>query len=234
MPIRLASRNKSPVNGFRFRQLETKWKSWEQDPSTLWSFSTLCTVLRNHRLSNPQFKLETDMGKIMEEVDRANATRMKTIPGAEEYYIEEGGAAIATPKALRPHPNVVAKSDMISAGAKLLSEWKKEGYGTVSQEEANRRADICAVCPKNGDGGFEKFFTIPLSKLITSQVEGFRKMELVTTSDDKLKTCTACLCPLKLKVWCQMPLILKHLQPEAKADLDSACWITESERVDNT
>lgn len=223
--IRLASLQKSPVNGFRFHQLETKWRSHEADPTTLWSFDTLCTALRNHRLANPQFKLSTDMGKIRQEVETQNAIRMRSIPGAEEYYIEEGGAAIATPKAFRPHPDVAGRASLISAGVKLLSEWRAEGYGTVSQEEANRRAEICAVCPKNGTGGFEKFFTIPLCKVIHNQVEEFRKMELVTMSDEKLHTCLSCLCPLKLKVWCELPLVLKHLQPEAKADLDKSCWI---------
>lgn len=168
------------------------------------------------------------MNKIMEEVDTANARRMMTIPGAESYYIAdgEGGANMAPPKAASPLASAAAgKFELLNAGYALLSEWKTEGYGTVAQEEANRRAEICAGCPKNGDGGFEKYFTVPFSKLVQKQVEGFKALELATPSDEKLNTCTACLCPLRLKIWCPLDLIEKHLSEKARAELHEACWI---------
>lgn len=230
MSIKLKSRTQSPVNGFRFEQRETGWKNWEVDQVTLWDFQALCMALRNHRIANPRFKLNTDFAAIQEEVDQANALRMTTIPGAESYIMRSGGAAeggptYVAPKAPSAVAAVVAAAKKLNAGHQLLSEWKESGYNPVADHEAERRAAICATCPQNQPGGFERFFTIPFSQKVKADIEDFKSRNLMTSYDEKLEVCSGCLCPLKLKVWTPMDLIQKHMTEETKAALDPRCWI---------
>lgn len=227
--MRLKSRLSACVDGFRYIQKETGWKSWEADPVTLWDFNGLCVAIQKHRQANPRFKLSTDFVTIQAEVDLVNAQRMTTIPGADIYVIDSqiGGQPAETKKVPEAAPTVAAKAKLLNAGHSLIQEWKREGYDVVPSDESSRRADICSRCPKNGSGGLERYFTLPMSALIKRDMEELQGRKLTTPSDEKLGICSACLCPLKVKVHCALPLIQKHLQPEAKAELWSECWILE-------
>lgn len=70
--------------------------------------------------------------------------------------------------------------------------------GQVSQEEAERRAKICATCPSNTDQLVD--FCIGCStRDLVSKVTGFMQSKH-TSQDAKLKNCKECHCNLRLKV----------------------------------
>lgn len=68
----------------------------------------------------------------------------------------------------------------------------------VEQDEANRRAAICAVCPLNQP--IEGKISKQADKVMLKQVDG-----RTTPLDSQLQNCAACSCPLKLSV---------HLHPD--------------------
>jgi len=119
----------------------------------------------------------------------------------------------------------VAAVKKLAAGGALLLEWEVSGEAPVPNEIATQRASICAECPKNQKGDFTRWFTKPVSELVKKKMQRVHAMNLKTVHDDKLGTCVACECPLKLKVFCGIDLIHKHLKPEAKAELWEKCWI---------
>lgn len=222
MPLQLKNLWQSVPNGFQYTQKETGWSL------TTWDFNELCRAVQKHRQSNPKFGLSLDLSDIESEVNQVNAQRMMTIPGAEIYVQNSGGSVIASAlgKTIPRRLVVVAeKIGQLNAGRALLAEWKLSGYSPVDSQESNRRAQICSECPKNGTGDLTRWFTVPASERIRKEIEGLRDEKLTTEFDDKLGICEACLCPLKLKVHTPMPLILKHLSPQSRAELDPRCWI---------
>lgn len=91
---------------------------------------------------------------------------------------------------------------------------------------AEQRAAVCAVCPLNQAGDWTALFTVPVSNTIRAVLGAIKGQGLTTTRDEALHVCSACACPMKLKVWCRLPHILNHMPAESKAALDPRCWIT--------
>lgn len=108
-----------------------------------------------------------------------------------------------------------------------LTAWLGSGGECVDIKEAERRAAICAVCPKNHrtEGWLLGLFTRPAIRGIRMQLERKCDMRLETSLDPLLGLCTACFCVLILKVWTPPEMILKHLKPKTKAKLHPDCWI---------
>lgn len=77
----------------------------------------------------------------------------------------------------------------------------------------------------NGEGGLEAYFTVPASNAIRAQLERKHAMKLETPSDEHLGVCTACDCPLKLKVWMPLDRILAKMPKAAYDALHVNCWI---------
>lgn len=125
----------------------------------------------------------------------------------------------------------VASVKKLAAGGATLLEWSEEGMPHVVQSVADKRASICAVCPKNEQGkSLTEYFTAPLAAVIQKRFDKMAEMNLRTPSDDKLFTCQACLCPLRTKVWFPDELVLKRLKSEWKAELNQEnprCWILD-------
>ncbi len=79
----------------------------------------------------------------------------------------------------------------ITKPAELL-DWLGDGAKPVLSEEAERRAKICASCPLN----------VPKSILIPLAIDTIRlKLKLRVPDEWRLRTCGACSCDLRLKVW---------------------------------
>jgi hypothetical protein len=151
--------------------------------------------------------------------------------GWDEYIAAEGSPTL--PKSTPQHQQAtlqslkaaaVAARELV-AGAKTLIEWEDSGEPPVPADVALARAIICAGCPKNEKGGLETWFTKPASELIRRRVEKAQGRGLSTPRDDQLNICTACHCPLKLKVHIGLAWIEKRLTPEQKGRLDPRCWI---------
>ncbi|MAE87949.1 MAG: hypothetical protein CMB80_34760 [Flammeovirgaceae bacterium] len=112
-------------------------------------------------------------------------------------------------------PRKLSVSD-IGTFFSAVNKWRRSGYAVVDQEEADRRAAICAQCPKN------------------VKIEGctgcFRLLQKVkdaigeskTSSDHLLKGCEVCACSLQAKVW--LPKEVGHVNGKEQEWPDH-CWL---------
>jgi hypothetical protein len=241
MSLRLKSRTVLPPKGILFEEKSTGFQSWIADPTSRWDFRRCCRLVQQHRQSNPgisaRLGLSTDLGVIEDEVDKANALRVSAIPNADIYLMEGNSPP---PKSLAP-PSlnrlaaVAGAVKKIQAGAELLLEWEESGEAPVDSVTATNRARICVGCPKNGKSALTEWFTVPASELIRKRISRLNDLNLSTPYDPGINVCVACLCPLRLKVHVSLHLALKHLTPEARAQLDPSCWMlheTESFSTD--
>lgn len=90
----------------------------------------------------------------------------------------------------------------------------------VNQEEAERRAAICASCPKNTDRVTEFCVTCATRGLVSSINQFLTSQH--TSNDHQLKNCGICHCDLKMKVWCpKEPMD----EPEYREQWPEHCWM---------
>ena len=110
---------------------------------------------------------------------------------------------------------------MDSAGDKgnfifSMKKWMMTGGAVVSDDEAERRASICAVCPHNSEAvGCSKCQQI-LPKVMS--LIGGR----TTSYHDQLESCDRCACSLKAKVW----LPMKVVAGGKVLTLPKKCWMS--------
>ncbi len=214
----------SPVNGWQFHQPQTGWDLQKAAPQAVWDFGSAVTAIIAHRYANPRFKLATDRKTVEDELDSTNALRMLSIPGAEVYVQADPNALPKT--VLRPLGH---KLQSAVAGANAIVSWISSGAEAVSQTLANERAEICATCPMNSGGDWMSLFTVPAQAAIRIAMNQRRDWKLGTPTDDRLHVCSACNCPLKLKVHMPIDLIKKNMPKEAYSNLASFCWIRENQ-----
>ncbi len=225
----LIDRQRQIPGGFRFYQPETKWRSapWA-------SFDSIVASLIAHRRGNPALASKhawsTDTVSVSAEVDRYNA--MVCAQMGWTKYISVGGGPAPIPKssplspiALSQISAAAAKVRKIWAGVKSLNDWLDSGEPAVEPVKSEKRAAICAECPKNGKGDLTSWFTVPAAESIKRQLEVLAERKLTTFSDDKLNVCEVCLCPLKLKV--HTPAKYIKTPPDTMAELKAVpnCWI---------
>ena len=228
---------KSIPGGFQFFVPQTNWK-----PAPFSSIDSIVQQLIQHRRGRPDLVAKhgwsLDLAQVTAEVT-AYQVAVCVQNGWNDYLL--GGSEGAVPFQPPTRHSLLSKVRSVAGGAEILVNWMQEGQPTVSQEVANKRAFVCAElqregrkdengnpipgCPKNGKGGLEAYFTVPVSNAIRHELERKREMKLETPSDESLNVCTACSCPLKLKVWVPLPNILPNLTAEQKVALDSSCWI---------
>jgi hypothetical protein len=92
----------------------------------------------------------------------------------------------------------------------------------VDQEEANRRAAICATCPKNTDKLVE-FCVSCSTRSLVGHINQFLTSRH-TPSDPLLKTCQICSCDLKMKCWCPKSS-MDEPELRDKWPTDHPCWM---------
>lgn len=222
--LRLRNRNKCPINGFQYFQPETGREFTE------WSFSAICEKVQADRQANPRFNLTTDRDLIESEIDYVNALRMSKVQGGEEY-IADPTASVASPV---PNPKASApqflhRVGQVAAGAVALVDWIKDRAEAVPPEKAYHRASVCVTCPMNDKkADLLDYFTIPASEAIRAAISLRSEWKLETPFDDLLNVCSACSCPIKLKLWLPLDKILSKMNDETKAGLHANCWITKT------
>jgi hypothetical protein len=113
-------------------------------------------------------------------------------------------------------------------GAITLEEWFGRDLQGVPKEVAERRASICSQCPKNRTERWMDRWPVYASNLFRIR-NTMRERGMVTTKDLALNVCSVCDCPLKLKVYCPLDIIKKHMPSDVIARLDPSCWITKPE-----
>lgn len=107
------------------------------------------------------------------------------------YCSTVGGVACGEPPPVAPH-------DLRALAERFLRTAKKfvfDGGQKVPQEEAERRAAICATCPKNTHADWcSGCFLTSLTASAVKMVSGW-----TTSQDAKLQSCSVCGCRLSLK-----------------------------------
>lgn len=90
----------------------------------------------------------------------------------------------------------------------------------VGQEEADRRAAICAACPMNKDRVTEFCVSCATRGLVSAANQFLTSKH--TPSDPALNHCGVCQCDLKMKVWCpKEPMD----EPEYRSQWPEHCWM---------
>ena len=226
---RLRDRNRQIPGGLRYIQAETGWNSTKHlAPGP--SLRALATAILNHRRGNPHLAMlhgwKMTLEEIEIEVEVYNA-KICIDHGWHDYVAVVQGEP-SFPK-YQPPPRTLAEGAVAAkVGAKILLKWLGDGGNPVHNAEAERRAVICAVCPRNDRGDWTRFFTVPAAEMIRKQIEAAKSINLTTTKDAELNVCDACGCPLKLKVHVPLPYILKHTSPEEMGKFHEDCWIIKN------
>lgn len=229
---RLKNRRASPPNGFLYTQKETGWENWKVDPSSQWDFYLCTRAIQAHRKANPQFKLNTSLPAIEEELDAVTSARVTAMPGTESYLMEVGGAAPSFQSApVNNLQSLVAAVKAVSTGAANINDWLDSETPPVVSEVSKKRAEICVACPKNEMGSLGRFFTAPAAALIKLRLEKLHARKLSTPFDSQLGTCSACMCRNQLKVHEPLELVLKHTPAEVMNALDINCWVLSEQKA---
>lgn len=219
------SRSEFPPGGWEFYQPQTRWAAPTPKSST---FDQTVNLIIKHRFANPAITathgLSTDPASVGNELENYTRARLGRPAMGQDF-----------PKSMPPAPapavsgaaqQLVAVVKQVAAGAALLLEWEESGIPPVDRGTAECRAVLCSDCPKNSaEKDLTQIFTVPAASLMKRKFERLFSLNLSTSVDDKLNVCTACLCPLKLKVHTPLDLILKRLTGEQRAKLDPRCWI---------
>lgn len=116
--------------------------------------------------------------------------------------------------------NLIEQAKRYKEGAETLRDWLLGGAEIVDKGVAQNRASVCLSCPLNQDG---LKIAETVSAQIRKQVELKKHLQLRVNGEKQLKTCAACLCPLRLKVWIPLALVLPD--DEEKSKLDARCWL---------
>lgn len=168
-----------------------------------------------------------DKAGIEYDVEQQNVARC-IAHGWTEFLQSE---AVATPPVqgdLKKNPfgNAVGGLKRVAAGVGVLLDWLGSGGKPVDQAVAEHRANVCVSCPKNDGGPWTSYFTGKVADKIKTQLQMKHDLALRTTQDEKLTVCSACDCPLQLKVHTPLVHILAHTTDEVKKRLHPNCWIT--------
>lgn len=231
---RLKSRNRQIPNGMWYRQVEINWDS-RKVLGLHPSFDTLVRAVQSARKANPhhaaKHKWTLDSAAIANEVE-AFQVKICLAAGWTSYLTEGGNAAppfskvqsLANQKQLGA---AVEKVKRLWTGVKTLNDWLDSKEPPVEKDLAEKRAATCVACKMNGEGDFTSLFTAPAAGAIKRQLERLSQRNISTSLDDKLRVCTACLCPLKLKCHTPMKYITPHLSDGVMDDLRKGnnCWI---------
>ncbi len=198
-----------------------------------WGFTALADELWAALQKNAGYRerfphLPQSRAGVDDYLDHMNALRMAGRRGGENYIKADapGGPA---PNSPAPRPGVLrAAAGAISkfkAGLTLLEAWEVAGFPAVPPALAAQRAGVCLNCPKNELGHFTRWFTVPAAAEIKRRAEKLQALKLVTPLDDKLGTCSACLCVMTAKVQVPIEFIREHSAPGVREELWPPCWI---------
>lgn len=221
------SRTQFPNGGWQFYQPQT---GWSNPMPMAYTFDRTVQEIIKHRLENgaitARHNLRTDFAGVAEELENYTRARIgMPLIGAQ---------SAPKPNPQQPLPQVVVGAveglKRTAYGVAPLIEWLSSGGQAVATELSAKRAGICAGCPRNQPPDWTKFFTVKASEMIKAELERRADLKLSTPFDNKLGICTACLCPMQLKVHTPLDIILKHLKPEIRSDLDGRCWILHQDQ----
>lgn len=120
--------------------------------------------------------------------------------------------------------NIFERVKAYKDGMEVIRDWLGEGGITVSQVMAQKRANICIACPKNVGGWM---FVDAVAAAIRRQTEIKNKLQLRVEGEKQIKTCAACGCASKLKIWIPLRNILPD--EDERVNFDPKCWLLKPE-----
>ena len=226
----LKSRTAHPPYSFRFLQPEAG-----QTEEVVGSFNFVVEQVIRLRQANPflceRHGWSTEVAAVEAEVDAYNTARCIAGGWLDFVVMEDGNnaplyqipAQKKTNKGL--FQSAVGSIKHVAAGVAVLIDWLGNGAKPVEQALADSRAATCSDCPKNDGGDFTRYFTEFVANKIRTQLEIRGDLQLRTPSDESLTVCSACDCPLKLKVWVPIEHVMLHTPDDVRAKLDPRCWI---------
>jgi hypothetical protein len=225
---RLKSLTAHPPGSFQHLQPETG-----QTTPFVGSFNYVVEQVILLRTANPflceRHGWRTDTPAVEAEVEAYNVARC--IAGGWLNFLQQDDPNSPMPTYTPPPEKkkrlpVVGAVRNVAAGIGVLLDWLGSGGKPVDAKLAEARGAVCVGCPKNDGGDYKAYFTTPVAEKIRTQLEVRNDLQLRTTHDERLTVCSACDCPLALKVWAPLEHILAHTSEKVKADLDARCWIT--------
>jgi hypothetical protein len=197
MIVKIADPAITPPGGWRYRQPET---GFEFKAATL---PALGRAVADHRKANG-----LQPGSPLDEIQAFVCAQLPL--GSEDCTAEADPTEVA---------DIALKTDFSMEDVKRFLIAAKEALGQnklVTQEEADRRAGICASCPLNQSVG--GCWTCQGLADWIFRIIGAR----VTAHASRLKQCGSCGCNIKAKVW--LPLDVARKVSEGYK-FPSWCWI---------
>jgi len=225
-------RHTFPNGGWQFYQPQTNWNAPYPTSNT---FDQQVVNIIKHRQANPAItishKLPTDFASVANELEMFTRAR-RNIP-----IIAPMPPNPPPPQQLSPVVVAAGSSGIIrvAQGSGPILEWFASGRPAVERTLAEKRAATCGPCPQNtannpADQTALQWFVEQAGKVIAKGLEARQDLKLETSHDAALGVCKACLCPMKTKVHCPLDIIVNHLKPEVRADLDPSCWILKNDQ----
>ena len=210
------------------------------EPATNWtapgplenSFDQQVKNIIAMRQANPRFNLPTDEAAVaadLEAFTEARWAKTYSKAGMKKFRFErpedKKKESSFTKFGRRQLAAVAALADI---DTRALEEWLGAGGKPVTQELALQRAQTCAGCDGNQKHGWRELLTVPASLALKTYLAAKHHMNLETSLDEELGSCTACHCPLELKVWADIAYTKENTTPEqfarhAKTNPD--CWV---------
>lgn len=174
-----------------------------------------------------------------EEVDEdAQDFMCKEVGGDPRYCIDENVKKkyeSGPGRMLLAAKHVVGGLKRLGSGMGVLADWIGHGLNPVNAATAQHRSDICTgrttgnPCKNNRDDAFMSSITAPTADFIRQQMEQKAELKLRVEGEEKLKTCSTCLCDLKLKVWTPAKTIVDRtpdsMFEKFKSEAPANCWM---------
>lgn len=218
-----------------FRQPETGWTAPTPIAS---SFDQTVVLIQKHRKANPAIttksRLATNPEAIAFELETFTRKRLGIPEGAPSPF---PGSPSMSPSA---GAVVAGAGDRHSAawgikraaqGTAVPVDWLASGGNPVPQELAEKRAAVCAACPKNES---PEWYSQAGGQVIEAGVKAWQALKgktvtFETSQGDKLKSCGVCKCLLRVKVFVPLEHIVQHTKPEVLAEFPPECWIAKKD-----
>lgn len=122
--------------------------------------------------------------------------------------------------------NLLERAKQFKDGAKTILDWLGAGGMCVSQQQAQKRADICISgyngmpCPFNVD---EPIIERTIAAAVKKQVELKNNLALRVVGEKSLHQCRGCGCILRLKV--HVPIENLGLEENDLQFYPTFCWM---------
>lgn len=220
-----------PNGGWKWYSPQTKWAI----PHPLGvTFQGAVDLIVQHRLKNQsitrKYGLSTNWSAVADELELFTLRRLGLAEESPPKYLpqqprDESQAVAGGVEGFLANPKKMLKAT--ATGIKVYIDMFGETGRPVDVAEAERRAGICVVCPKNEKGDLAAFFTEKAAAGIMEILAIAKTLDFRTSHDERLGVCSVCKCPLKAKIHAKLEHILKRTDPEILAQLREVpnCWI---------